>query len=90
MTQPSLPKEKVDKIVDFWNRLKKVLPNDHPIFDFQDEPVLRSRDMQDLVATTESLIEHLEDWKRGIRDWSEVEDVLNHARAELTLYKETT
>jgi NAD-specific glutamate dehydrogenase len=70
--------------------LEKVLPKDHPVLEHLDQPIKRATDVQDLVRTTESVLEILEDWKRGIRDWEEVEEVLFQANAELILYKETT
>jgi hypothetical protein len=70
--------------------LERVLPKAHPIFDKLDQPLKRATDVKDLVDTVDSVFGIVEDWSRGIRDWQEVEDVLDQARAELTLYKENT
>lgn len=76
-----------DELVE---KLGKVLPRNHPILDDLDQPIKRATDVQDLVEQTLSLLGVLEDWKRGILDWEEVEEVLTQTRAELTMYKETT
>lgn len=70
--------------------LERVLPKDHHFFD-KIEEMERPREEGDLANAASSLVDIIEDWKRDIRDWKEVEDVLDQTRAELTLYihKET-
>jgi hypothetical protein len=69
--------------------LARVLPKDHPVLDKLDEEVEHVPDAHALMDSTEALVEVLQDWKRDIRDWSEVEEILDRARAELATFKET-
>lgn len=54
----------------FKEELKKALPEGHPLVDKVDE-----------IATgtdgVDSIVDVIEDWKRGMRDWSEVENVIS-------------
>lgn len=56
--------------------LKTILPKDHPFVKKFDE-YCNEPDMD-----MHSLVEVIEDWERGIRDWSEVREVLNNVKAE--------
>lgn len=71
-------------------KLSKVIPAEHPVWQILEgfDGLKKATDIQDLVRATQSLTDSLDDWKRGIRDWSEVEASLNLTRAELALYEE--
>lgn len=54
----------------FKEELKKALPEEHPLIDKFDQ-------IDDHRETAvDSIVDVIEDWKRGIRDWSEVEHTI--------------
>jgi hypothetical protein len=77
-------------VIDLRKELRAILPNDHPILKKLDQepeiPVIEDPEprsdpyLRHLVAR---LVDTIDDWKRGIRDWAEVERELGTVRDEI-------
>lgn len=85
--------------VDLRRDLEKILPQGHPFFESFDRattPVMEitkeeeagpddgSTDYLNLVDEVVTIIHVIDDWKRGIRDWDEVERALDEVRPHAT------
>lgn len=74
--------------------LRKVLPENHPIFEkLTTKSEESDEETYDPAASFDnsmlvSVVNVIDDWKRGIRDWMEVERILVEARSELQFIKE--
>lgn len=64
--------------MNLTEELKRVLPPDHPFIKTFEQQV------KDPTDTLQSLIEVVDDWKRGIRDWNEVERKLDDVKHEVS------
>lgn len=81
------------EIAEFRRTLRKFIPAEHPLLEDLDslqfpedsEDILDPIDQSsnDLYDPLNNLVDIIEDWKRGIRDWFEVERELAIAREEL-------
>lgn len=61
----------------FKAELKRALPDGHPLVDKVDE--IEGYD----APAFESVVDIIEDWTRGIRDWSEVDRVIQLQKDKL-------
>jgi hypothetical protein len=78
--------------------LTRILPEDHPFFERFDQLMVPaepkppeekgehdgSQDYLHLLEDVIHVVQTIEDWKRGIRDWSEVEAALERVKKETT------
>lgn len=76
--------------------LTKILPENHPFFEKFDQLMVPaepeppeergehdgSSDYLNLLEDVIHVVQTIEDWKRGIRDWAEVEKALDSVRQE--------
>lgn len=83
---------------DLRRDLERILPENHPFFEKFDramtpaepaEPEEKgeadgSTDYLNLVEQVVGVVYAIDDWKRGIRDWDEVETKLNEVREVTT------
>jgi len=84
----------VDRYVGLTALIERALPVDHPVAERVREAAKEVRaeaeeveedaiDGPDYYGVLFDLVERVEDWRRGIRDWSEVDEALRTAREAL-------
>jgi hypothetical protein len=59
--------------------LRRILPEGHPVLENLTDARL-DRQVEEMVA---DLVDNIDDWKRGVRDWNEVEPHLVLVRDEV-------
>lgn len=77
--------------------LRRILPESHPFFEkikteLPEESEEEEHDPNQgyTLGLLIAVVDTIDDWKRGIREWAEVESTLGAARAEIPDPKEAT